>query len=341
MKRLTYNIISILMMLTFVIFLFVKNVSVESVPVVTVPGSYGEQFAKENGLHQASLPDSLKDETDLRYTSDNDIPFEYDEEDNGIILKYYSGENDVLIIPAYIEDKPVTGIDFNLLGPYSLVVIPETVTSITGTASTAVFDPAFAVELIFTIIAFFAVLLVLNLKLHKLKDASEVVLTGPQIFISFFYFAVQIVFALLVIYKGIASALLSFLISSLMLGFYICFVMMASQGRRHAVKVEQELRTKTVWIDEVRIKAGNLTQGISDRTLRVQVQQVVDELRYSPPSSSPSSLEYETIVSNELDTLVDILKTGDRDEAIKQCSIVINSIRERNIRTKNARSSRN
>ncbi len=334
MKRIIYNTISILMMMVFIVFLFVKNVSVVSVPVVTVPGSYGEQFAIENGLRQASLPDSMKDDIDIHYNRDNNIPFEYDESETGITLKHYSGENDVLIIPSYILDKPVTGIDFNLLGPYRLVVIPETVTSITGTVLTTIFSPAFVVQLVCTIIAFIFVLLVLNLKLHKLKSAKEMVLTGPQVILSFLYFAIQIIFSLLVIYKGITSALFSFLISTLMLGLYICLVLMAGQSRKHAIKIEQEIQSKTAWLDDMRVKTGNLARGITDSKLRSQVQKVVDELRFSNPSSTDASREYEEAVSEEINKLIDMIKTGNTEEAMTQCNSVINSIQERNLRTR-------
>ncbi len=67
MKRIVNNVIAVVIMAVFCLLLINSNVFRVSVPVVTVPGSYAEQYAKKHHLKQAALPDSMNVGAELRY----------------------------------------------------------------------------------------------------------------------------------------------------------------------------------------------------------------------------------------------------------------------------------
>ena len=62
----------------------------------------------------------------------SEIPFSYNETSDSIELVNYNGTDDVIVIPSYIDGKPVKTVSFDMLGDFELVIFPETVTEITG-----------------------------------------------------------------------------------------------------------------------------------------------------------------------------------------------------------------
>ncbi len=429
MKKALYNIIVILLFAVFCGFLVLGNVFRVSVPVVTVPGSYAEQYAEKNHLNQVSAPDTLAAGTELRYEtfsfnasgnsvslekyngigeeivipqkiagktvvaigehffSDSasvktvflpntvteiqaepvsgvtltvnagsaleeglenagwnvstyndsdapiftlgDIPFEYNETAAEIELAAYTGKERSVLIPAYIDGKPVTAVAFNMIS-YDLVAFPATVQSITGETSVTLYTRAFAVELIFTILAFLSVLIVLNVKIPKLRRNEEYVLTGPQIVLSFLFLIAQITFALLVIYKGIVSWSMALLISAILLALYFILLLMAGTGRRHAVAVTQNTAVRTSFMDDLKLSVVNLEDGIQDRDLKKQVTRVLEEIRFSDPTSNDASGSIEQELKAAVGELKSAITSGKTDMIRKSCETTMQLILRRN-----------
>lgn len=76
--------------------------------------------------------------------------------------------------------------------------IPKTVTSITGASSRLVYSQLFAIELVFTIIAFVLVLITVNILLPRYhKSNSEYMLTGNQMAAVILYVVIQTAFGIL------------------------------------------------------------------------------------------------------------------------------------------------
>ena len=429
MKRLTYNILVVLLFIVFVLFMVIGNVFRVSVSVVTPAGSYAEEYAKKHHLSQVNSPDTLKVGTELRYEtfsynlsagtltlekyngigkeivipdsiggytvaklSDNffknsptvsdvylapaaptikgdpvegvtihvnagtfaesllteagwmvktyndsdkpfftlgDVPFEYNEKSGGIELVLYTGSDETILVPAYIDGKPVKAVAFDLLG-FKLVSFPATVTSITGRTAVTLYTKAFAVELVFTILMFLMVLLVLNHKLTMFRNKNEFLLTGPQIVLSYLFLIAQIVFALLVIYRSIVGWLLALLISAILVIAYLALVLMAGQGRKHAVAVTESNKARTRFMDELKLSVVNLTDGIEDQEVQKKVSRLVDEIRYSDASDNDALTEIQLKLRDSVNLLKDSIVSGDKEAVLKECEATMKLVRERN-----------
>lgn len=429
MKRLAYNILAVLLLILFIIFLLVGNVFRASVPVVTPAGSYAEEYAKKHHLKQTKLPDTLKEGAELRYETfsynlsagtltlekyngvgkeivipisiddysvtklgenffkdsptvsdvylapiapaiigdpvegvtihvnagssseselmeagwkvenynDSDmpfftlgsVPFEYNVSANGIELVHYTGNEKTLLIPAYIDGKAITSVSFDMLG-FELISFPATVTSITGKTSFTLYTKSFAVELVFTVLMFLMVLLVLNLKLPMLRNKNEFLLTGPQIVLSYLFFIAQIAFGLLVIYRNIVGWITALLISTVLVFLYLTLVLMAGQGRKHAVTVTESNKARTRFMDELKLSVANLADGIEDQEVKKKVTRVVEEIRYSDASDSEALADIQMKLKASVDALKETIQAGEKEAILKECESVLHLSQERN-----------
>ena len=88
------------------------------------------------------------------------------------VTKYY-GNDDLVVIPSYINGYPVTDISMDLLGTAKGIVIPATVTSITGTSSKLIYSPLFAIELIFSLVAIVLSLITVNVLLPRYRKDNS------------------------------------------------------------------------------------------------------------------------------------------------------------------------
>lgn len=262
------------------------------------------------------------------------VPFEYNETDTSVDLKVYTGDESVLVIPSYINGKPVTDVSFDMLGKFSLVVLPATLTSISGTLAKTLFTPLFAIELIFTLIAFLIAMVVFNVKMPKLQRTGEVVLTGPQIVITVFYLIAQVIFAVLSIHTGRVNLYTAIIVSSILLVLEIAFVFLAGTGRKHVEKVDQQIKSSTEFMDNLKLETANLTNGITNSQIKRAVEEVVDEIQYSSPVSKDSLKMYEEKIAKEVEQLKEAIASGNDSEILKLSAVIVRDIKDRNNRAK-------
>ena len=258
-----------------------------------------------------------------------DIPFEYNETASEVDLKLYTGKDSILVIPSHVNGKPVTGVSFDMLGNFTAVVIPATVTAITGEVGRLLYTKTFAIELIFSILAFIAVLLVLNAKLPKLNKVEEFTLTGPQIILSFLYLIAQLVFACLAIYKGIVSWYMALVISTAMFILYLLAVTMGGTGRKHAQKVTETVKETTQFMDELKRTTAGLADGITDKEVRKAVEKLTEEIRFSP-SAGRNIEDAENALREAVNVLKEAISNGDKETILSACTAAMTCLKERN-----------
>ena len=121
----------------------------------------------------------------------DEIDFTYNETVSTIDITGYTGNDDLVVIPAYINGKPVTTVSIDLLG-LDAVVIPGTVTDITGKSVQAIYSSMFAVELIFTIIAFALTIITINIVMPRNRAVTEHFLSAQQMFVSYLYVIIHV-----------------------------------------------------------------------------------------------------------------------------------------------------
>ena len=262
------------------------------------------------------------------------IPFEYDETDSSINLKLYTGNENILVIPSYINGKPVEDVSFNMLGGFNIVVLPATLTAISGTLSKTLYTPIFAIELLFTLIAFIIAMIVFNVKLPKMQETEEATLTQSQIVMTELYVIAQVVFALLSINKGIVSFYTALIVSSCLLIAEIIFVFLAGIGRDHVKKVEQQISISTEFMDDLKLSTADLAEGMTDSQVKKAVEEVVDEIKYAPPVSKDFLKPLEAKISDEIQQLKDSIESGKNEETLELCKVLLKDLKERNRRTK-------
>ena len=260
------------------------------------------------------------------------VPFEYDETDSSINLKLYTGNENILVIPSYINGKPVEDVSFDMLGGFDIVVLPATLTAISGTLSKTLYTPIFAIELVFTLIAFIISMIVFNVILPKMQ--KETGLAESQIVITEIYLIAQVVFALLSINKGIANLYTALIISSVLLIAEIVSVFLVRTGRDHVKKVEQQISISTEFMDDLKLSTADLAEGMTDSQVKKAVEEVVDEIKYAPPVSKDFLKPLEAKISDEIQQLKDSIESGKNEETLELCKVLLKDLKERNRRTK-------
>lgn len=257
-----------------------------------------------------------------------DIPFAYNDHGDSIELVRYTGKDKIIVIPSYINGKPVTTVSFNLLGRFDMVVFPKTVNEINGKVGAWIFSAVLVIEIFFTVLAFLVVIIAVNIILSRYKkDLNEYMLSGPQMIMSLAFLAIQIYLCFRYIYLVTISAGKAFVISAGLLLVYIIIVFALNRGRKHSKKVTAEVKEATASIRNLQSLVKGMDEGIEDLEIKKAVSRVIDEIRYTQAKSK--DLETEEFVEEKITSLKRLIKDGRKEDIIAKCDDIIDLMKKR------------
>lgn len=264
-----------------------------------------------------------------------DMPFQYNLNGMTVEITRYMGDDELLIIPSYVNGYPVTTIGFDILGAADIIVIPETVTDITGISSKALYSPTFMVELIFTILAFVIALITVNVLLPRYrKNADEYLLTGNQMIAVILYVIMQTIFSIVTTYFLKLSVLFVLIISLIIIAVFVAIIMLGEIGRGHVKEVEARVAEKTSRMKAIKVSAKNISGGIKNPELRKQVQRLEDEIRFSDPVSRCDLDDIESEIEESIFKLKKSISDGNEEEIKNVTERTMKIVTERNVRCK-------
>lgn len=267
---------------------------------------------------------------DIDFNS-SDTEFDYNFKDDTIEIYAYHGNDDVLVIPSYINGYPVVTVSMALLGNHSVYVFPETVTLITDEATKLIYDTSFVIGIIFNVLAFVFFLISINIILSRFEKTEEFLLRGPQVLFSVSYLILQTAFTILTSFSIVQMSTYAILcVDVLLLVFCIFFLILANKGRSYALKAEQNIQTKTEWMRHFSQKCMNLGDGVTNPVVKKQVARLVEDIRYSDKTSNDLLTDIESELEAETTLLRSIIETGNDQDILDKCKKVHQLLDERN-----------
>jgi len=305
----------------------------------------GTEATEQEVVEQAEETEEVKAwNYELMHDSDfvdfslGDNPFAYNLNGATIEITRYMGDEDLIVIPSYINGYPVTEVSMNMLGNAKGIVIPETVTNIKGTSSRLLYTPLFAIELLFSLIAISLSLLTVNVLLPRYrKDKTEYLLTGSQMVSVVLYVLVQIGFAIASIYYISITPFLALVISLAILAVFVLFVFSAGIGRQHVKEITRRNIEKTSRMDAIKLAARGMDASISDAELKKKISRLVEEIRYSDPVTGQEL----DVIESELEKAVFDVKTaiekGDTKEISSKVDAAMKLVKDRNDRCRSGK----
>lgn len=286
--------------------------------------------AQEDGAEKTWNCEAVYDSDFINfYLGDN--PFAYNVNGGTVEIARYNGSDSTVVIPSYIDGNPVTKISMNLLGKPDLIVIPETISEITGTSAKLLYSPIFAIELFFSIVAIVLSLLSVNILLPRYrKSTSEYLLTGSQMVTNILYVVCQLGFAIAAIYYIEISAFLALVVSLVILGVYVFLMFSSGIGRQHAKEVSGKIAEKTSRMKAIKESVKGLDEGITDPEVKKQVRRLVEEIRYSDPVTNDDLDFAESEIETAVYELKKIIDNGDSDAIIEKTNNAMDLVKKRN-----------
>lgn len=267
-----------------------------------------------------------------------DLDFNYNISGETVEITSYVGDKeDILVIPAYVNGYPVTSVSMNLYDAALVVVIPETVTSITGSYGVIVYRPIFVIALFFAILAFTIALLSVNLILPKYNGPSDYMLRGNQMIAVILYVLLQAGFSIYAIYFGSLSSFVVLIISLALLLVYILVVFLAGRGREQVTDVEKNITEKTERMKSIKAMAKGMAEGITDKELRKEVQRLEDEIRFSDSVSNSTLDDTESEIERLLYKLKETISDGDTERIKNEAAELLKYVKDRNLRCKSGK----
>lgn len=240
-----------------------------------------------------------------------------------------------MVIPSYINGYPVTEVSMNLLGQANVVVIPETVTEISGETARTLYSDVFVVEVAFTLFAFVLALAAVNVILPRLNKKEEEFLSAPQILATVVYVFAQFGFSIYAIRSSAMTAYGAAIISTIIVICFAVIIFLGGIGRTHSQKVTDKVEVKTQRMKQIKTLATNLSDNVKDKELRKQVQRLEEEIRYSAPVTN----ENLTGIENKIEEYLTQLKEAIRDEQMEEIARLTKKtfelVKERNMLAKN------
>lgn len=261
-------------------------------------------------------------------TEGADIPFFYNDNGAAIELVEYTGDDNVIAIPSHIDGKPVTTVSFDMVKRFKLVVIPETVTSITGKVVFTKVSEIFAVEIIFSILAILIVLVAVNIILPRYaKDKTEYLLSAPQMVLSLVFLVIQLGMCVKFIYFSNITSLVALIASLCVLFIYLVLVLTANRGREHAKNVSDTVKEETANIRNLQAMVKGLGNGVTDPEIKKHVDRVVDAIRYTSARSRNDELEKQ--VEEEINILKLAIASNEKKQVIASCQKITGMMESR------------
>lgn len=428
-SRLKYNVITILIFIIFAGILIFTNVTNTSIPVVTVPGSYAENFANDKGLKVGSLPDSVTNYFDQRYeifdynnnvsgiTIENylgksselvipvkidgklvteigenffnslnsvskvyvpisvtklpenvnkniviecdkdalfandeeiewniqtqydsdyinlflgDCPFMYNESPSGMDITGYLGADRYLVIPSYINGIPVTTLSMDLEGNFDLVVIPATVTNITGRVATSHMGIGFVLTLLAAIIAFVIIIIYTNVVLPKFRTAESYARALPGVAVAYTYLIVQLGLGIGTTYAWVISPIVFFFTSIILIVLVVIVLSIAGGGSKHSKYIQERTEVKTSWMKNFRISCSDLADNVKEPEVKKAVERLIEEIKYSSTASVPELVKDEAKLEEAVNALRGAISGGNKDEIIEKTNLAMRALKVRN-----------
>ena len=278
---------------------------------------------------------------ELIYESDfvnyllGDIPFEYNFHGDAVEITSWNGHDDIMVIPAYVNGYPVTDVSMDILGAADITVIPETVKSITGAVKAYGYSGMFAIELVFSVIAFLLALISVNVILPRYRKGNEeYILNGGQMVLVIAYVLIQTIFSIYAIYKAEFSAYIALVISLIILIGYLILIFAGGIGRDHAKAVDERVEKKTEKMKSIKTMCKGMAENVKDESLRKKVQQLEEEIRYSDPSSRPDLEEMENDIEAMVRELLEEIGNADNDMVADITDRLMALVQKRNNRCK-------
>lgn len=267
-----------------------------------------------------------------------DIPFQYNLNEANAEITRYDGNEELVVIPSYINGYPVTTVSMDFLGTAEVIVIPETVTNITGSSVQVLYSLVFMIELIFTIFAFVVALITVNVLLPRYrKNTEEYLLTGNQMVAVILYVVVQTIFGIAATYFLMISAFIALIISLIIIGGFVAILMLGGAGRKHVKKLEAHVAEKTSGMKAIKDSSRNMASEIRNPELRKQVQRLVDEIRFSDAVSRADLNDIESEIEDAIQELKKSISAGDEDAIKNNVECTMQLVKERNIRCKSGK----
>ena len=363
-NRITLNIFIVIAAAVYAVIMILGNVQTVRVGLAVVEGSYAEEYAEENKLETATISDSEQKYFDLRYEAEieeeseevteeetdgeeeldylsfslESIPFEYNESADSIEITKYRADKELdimpegmVVIPSYVNGKPVTTVSMDMVGKFTVVVIPETVTEITGQTKAHIYSEMFVLETACTVLAFLVALVAVNIILPRYKKSEEYFLSGSQMILTILYVIVQMVFGILTIFEVVAlNTYIALIISALLLLGYLGIVLTANKGRTHSKEVTEKIAVKTEWMKEFKRSTASLAQEVKDANARKAVERLVEEIKFSDPMSSPSVEKANEKMEAAVNELKNAIAGGITEEILEKCKTAMKAVQERN-----------
>ncbi|MBR5596303.1 MAG: hypothetical protein IKW30_02725 [Lachnospiraceae bacterium] len=290
------------------------------------------------------LPEESEWKIEHYYDSDfinfylSELLFNYNVNGETIEITKYTGNDSLVVIPAYINGYPVTDVSMDFLGTAEIIVIPETVNNITGTSSKALYSEVFLVELIFTVMAFLIALITIDVLLPRYaKNLEEHFLTGSQMISVVVYVLAQTGFGIATTYFIILPVFLALIISVVILVVFIASMMLAGTGRKQAIEVEKRVAEKTSKMKAIKDSCKNLAGDVRDAQLRKEVQRLVDEIRFSDAVSRDDLEEMENEIEKAIAELKNSIASENTEEIKKQIELTMKMVKERNLKCKSGK----
>ena len=83
-------------------------------------------------------------------------------------------------------------------------------------------------------------------------------------------------------------------------------------------------------MDGLKLSAATLSEGITDKEVKKQVERVMEEIRFSDPTTNEGLNEIEQSLEESIKALKESINTGNTESILQKCSETIRIVKERN-----------
>ena len=189
----------------------------------------------------------------------------------------------------------------------------------------------FWVSYLFTLVAIITQIYVIRTAFYHGSNTKSKFYGFPIAKIGVWYLIVQLVAGL--IFMGIGAFIpvwIPLVVYALLLCVVVIGLVAADAARDEVERQDAKTEKSTSVMRNLQTKVATIASCAQDKDVSLALQKLAEEFRFSDPVSGPALREIEVLLSDYVEMLAVLVKTGDKENFFEQIQKVKNTLKERN-----------
>ncbi len=303
-------------------------------PTYAILKEASEKVVKNEAKKETTTNADTTNFVEYEMTKKSELPFEYNETDNGIEITAFKQYDSNIVVPSTVNGKKVTAISFPVLEEnVRSVFIPDTVKTIESDFSTPRYNSDFFISLAVVLIGYIFAVVASMIAFKDSDNLERKVFGTPIVFTGLKYYAILAIVTAICLIAGI-KAIVPAVVGIVFIALGAIELVKAKSAIQVVEEIDSKVKEKQIFMRTLTSEAEVLISKAESEALKTEVKKVYEAIRYSDPMTNDSLYAIEKEISNGFMVFKEAVISADVELAKSSGKNLIENIEERNLKCK-------